>query len=950
MEVDALGNAIRTIERNGRDPADWLVTTATHDIRGNLLTLTDPLDRVASVQVYDLADQPLRTESIDAGDSTVVFDAAGTPVESHDARGARSLTVVDELLRPTRMWGQDSDTEPTRLVQHITYGDTAGLTDPKADNLLGKPFVHRDEAGRLTLATYTFKGELTEKVRRVIDPDHVIAAFDAADSANDYEIDTFRVDWKPGSGESIDDRDVVLLDDFDYEVTTAYDALGRPKRVIYPRDVDDERKELVPRFNRAGLLKAVTLDSEPYVNTIAYNARGQRVLIARANDTMTRYAYDEQTFRLIRLRSEQYTKTGDTYSPAGGKVQDEHITYDAVGNPLTIKTKVDDAGIDLNDYGHVLAGGAFGDFDEDRLLRRFAYDPLYRLTHATGREEKTTQPVPWGDHIPGGSSYEDARPYREEYTFDGAGNLTHKKHVFANASSGTTTWTKTFPITTGTNRLNEVTLGTDTHTYTHDAAGHITQENTERHYEWDVAGHLRAFRVQTPASPASMYGAYAYDAAGQRTLKVSITGSPPVSTVYIDGLFEHHRRHTQTPEENNTLHVMDDTARVATRRVGPDIFQTTKPAVLYHLADHLGSANVTLDDQGTLLEREEYRPHGESAFGSYAKKRYRFTGKERDEESGLNYHGARYYAPWLCRWTAPDPAGMVDGPNLYAYVRGNPVRWLDPSGLEGEEADTFDAANHVDNLELATALNNAIRHLEEAGLSADVIKDALQLGRFTIGSSNEYNIGTRTVTLTERLVETLANSETLGLQVISGIETIVHESVHVVLMNAGDRRREVESHMGVYLGATLTDGSVVGRLEFRSVGHEALAEYVARRVGAHLDLQFYLERYEAGIDNDAVLRLATTNYLEAMERRVLGYVPRSRMDRVKMKVNEVAGRPVFQEPPLRSVEDREIPLHLMRIGDRLIGIEFSRHTHVPTFLESPQGVRLIDAYSSREER
>lgn len=56
------------------------------------------------------------------------------------------------------------------------------------------------------------------------------------------------------------------------------------------------------------------------------------------------------------------------------------------------------------------------------------------------------------------------------------------------------------------------------------------------------------------------------------------------------------------------------------------------------------------------------------------------------EESGLYYHGARYYAPWLSRWTAADPAGMVDGPNLYQYVRGNPVRLVDPDGREASAA------------------------------------------------------------------------------------------------------------------------------------------------------------------------------------------------------------------------------------------------------------------------
>ncbi|PSM31255.1 hypothetical protein BVG81_006350, partial [Haliangium sp. UPWRP_2] len=50
-----------------------------------------------------------------------------------------------------------------------------------------------------------------------------------------------------------------------------------------------------------------------------------------------------------------------------------------------------------------------------------------------------------------------------------------------------------------------------------------------------------------------------------------------------------------------------------------------------------------------------------TSFGSYELKRYRFTGKARDEESGLNYHGGRYYAPGLGRWMCPDPEGTVGG-------------------------------------------------------------------------------------------------------------------------------------------------------------------------------------------------------------------------------------------------------------------------------------------------
>ena len=66
-------------------------------------------------------------------------------------------------------------------------------------------------------------------------------------------------------------------------------------------------------------------------------------------------------------------------------------------------------------------------------------------------------------------------------------------------------------------------------------------------------------------------------------------------------------------------------------------------------------------------------------------KRYRYTGKERDEETGLYYHGARHYAAWLARWTSADPAVMVVAHgidrNAYAYVRGRVTIATDPLGL-----------------------------------------------------------------------------------------------------------------------------------------------------------------------------------------------------------------------------------------------------------------------------
>ena len=146
--------------------------------------------------------------------------------------------------------------------------------------------------------------------------------------------------------------------------------------------------------------------------------------------------------------------------------------------------------------------------------------------------------------------------------------------------------------------------------------------------------------------------------------------------------------------ERQTLHVMDDKQRVAlveTRTQGSD----GSPAQLlrYQFSNHLGSASLELDDQAQVISYEEYCPYGNTSYQAgpsaveVSLKRYRYTGMERDEESGLEYHSARYYSPWLGRWMSCDPLGMRDGPNLYEYVECNPIKLVDPLGTDDSKPD-----------------------------------------------------------------------------------------------------------------------------------------------------------------------------------------------------------------------------------------------------------------------
>jgi RHS repeat-associated protein len=151
--------------------------------------------------------------------------------------------------------------------------------------------------------------------------------------------------------------------------------------------------------------------------------------------------------------------------------------------------------------------------------------------------------------------------------------------------------------------------------------------------------------------------------------------------------------------ERETLHIMDDMRRIAlveTLMVDNGVaVNNSTPVQRYQLSNNIESATLELDENANIISYEEYYPYGDTSYqagrsaSEVNQKRYRYTGKEKDEESGLYYHGARYYAAWLGRWTTVDPAGLVDGLNLYMYCRGDPIKFLDRNGKEATIFERF---------------------------------------------------------------------------------------------------------------------------------------------------------------------------------------------------------------------------------------------------------------------
>ena len=172
--------------------------------------------------------------------------------------------------------------------------------------------------------------------------------------------------------------------------------------------------------------------------------------------------------------------------------------------------------------------------------------------------------------------------------------------------------------------------------------------------------------------------------------------------------------------ERQTVHISDDTGRIAmfeNRTFGDarDDNETERELVRYIYSNHLQSASLELNDKANIISYEEYHPYGTTSYQAMnasikaTAKRYRYTGKERDEESGLYYHGARYYIPWLARWLSPDPInnenynldkGYGLEKNLerdfleltassYEYAYDNPIMYNDPSGEQPPIKDRF---------------------------------------------------------------------------------------------------------------------------------------------------------------------------------------------------------------------------------------------------------------------
>ena len=614
------------------------VTRFTYDASGNVTSVTDPLNNTRTF-TYDPTFNKVTSITDPLGNlTTFEYNAQGNLISTTDPvqntrppadrlkttftynTAGQPLTTADPLGNTTT-FEYDSTGNLVRII------DSLGNPTTRSYDTVSRLITQTDALGKTTRFSY----DALNRLASILDALNGVTTFGYDPNGNLLTV--------------TDARGNTISQEYDTmnRLATRTDPLSRQE--FYQHDPNGNLTQFTDRKNQA--------------STFTYDPLNRRTRATFADGSFTEFTYDGagNLLTAIDSLSGTITQTYDALNRLASEVTPQGaITYgyDAAGRRQAMQIN----GVLPVSYGFDAASRLTG-ITQGQQAAMLSYDPTNRRTSLT---------LPNG--IIATYTYDNASRLIAQsyagpqgplgdltYTYDANGNRIGTGGTWARSGIPTTIATSSYD---GANQ--QLAFGGVTQTF--DANGNVqTQADSSgtTTYTWDARNRLAA--INGPNVSAT----FTYDASGRR---ISKTINGDAATFHYDGL--------DAVKETGAA---GEVSYLRTLAIDEALARTDASGTLGYLTDILGST-VALADSGAAVSSEyTYEPFGTTQVsGQPSPNPFQFTGRENDS-SGLYYYRERYYAPRLARFIEQDGLGIRGGVNLYAYLGGSPLNFVDPLGL-----------------------------------------------------------------------------------------------------------------------------------------------------------------------------------------------------------------------------------------------------------------------------
>ncbi|WP_242618410.1 RHS repeat-associated core domain-containing protein [Edaphobacter modestus] len=424
-------------------------------------------------------------------------------------------------------------------------------------------------------------------------------------------------------------------------VTASYDLAGNIKSLTYP-----DGRRIIEDWNSKGWLNSVTYDSWngqpigfPYLSSASYWPDGSVQGLYYGNGTASGYHHNNR---------QQIDAINFVNLSNGALYSEKLYCFGLTTNPLATSFPACDA-LSSGNTGSVWQ---IKDVLNAANNQSFTYDSLDRIRTAS------------------------LNGLAQQYQIDSVGNMS-----LMNGSNAI------YHFDPATNRITDLPCAGSITPY--DSAGNQLcdqdQNGAVRQFNYDADGNITQIAMLGNVLP---FESYLYAADGTRIHKIGADGG---YTEYVS--FGGQTLAERLSDGSWRDYIFANGQRIARSDTSINPLNAQSSSTFYHNG-RIGSAEVLTDGNGALLTSSQFLPFGQENSSGPSSNHYKFTGKERDTESGLDNFGARYFGSTMGRFMSPDYADMDFGPvdvpsadfenpqslNLYSYVHNNPLTNVDPDG------------------------------------------------------------------------------------------------------------------------------------------------------------------------------------------------------------------------------------------------------------------------------